>query len=58
MTHLASFMQLTKAEAHEEHGIDAAKHARQLFLIYLHGPNTCCVHCHSYCPEHTVQYAF
>ena len=35
MAHLASLVQLTESEAHEEHGIDAAQHPRQLLLVSL-----------------------
>lgn len=44
MAHFPSFMQLAEAEAHEEHGIDAAQHPRQLLLIYLHCPSIACAH--------------
>ena len=35
VAHLAGFLQLAEAEAHEEHGIDAAQHPCQLLLVSL-----------------------
>ncbi len=40
MTHLAGFVQLAESEAHEEHGVDAAQHPRQLLLICLQQQNS------------------